>query len=221
MTAATIVMHNGPNTGGVFGHVFDFSGLPVLVRVILGLVVCIVLCTVFTTIAGFFTAKFKMHPFISTMATMLVIFGLVTYSTKGVSFGAIDPAIKKHDHPHHRQVPHHHPVGGGRGGRGVVHLEQDHLRQEPVRRGRQPRGGLRVRHLGVLGHRGRLRPGRRAVRLRLLAGVHPHERVRLGRLRPGLGDGRHRGLRGGRHLLHRRHRQESPAWWWACSSSPP
>ena len=90
MTAATIVMHNGPNTGGVFGHVFDFSGLPVLVRVFLALVVCVVLCTVFTTIAGFFTAKFKMHPFISTMATMLVIFGLVTYSTKGTSFGAID-----------------------------------------------------------------------------------------------------------------------------------
>ena len=93
MTAATIVMHNGPNTGGVFGHVFDFSGLPVLVRVFLALVVCVVLCTVFTTIAGFFTAKFKMHPFISTMATMLVIFGLVTYSTKGTSFGAIDSSI--------------------------------------------------------------------------------------------------------------------------------
>ena len=93
MTAATIVMHNGPNTGGVFGHVFDFSGLPVLVRVFLALVVCVVLCTVFTTIAGFFTAKFKMHPFISTMATMLVIFGLVTYSTKGTSFGAIDSTI--------------------------------------------------------------------------------------------------------------------------------
>ena len=95
MTAATIVMHNGPNTGGVFGHVFDFSGLPVLVRVFLALIVCIVLCTIFTTIAGFFTAKFKMHPFISTMATMLVIFGLVTYSTKGVSFGAIDPSIRQ------------------------------------------------------------------------------------------------------------------------------
>ena len=93
MTAATIVMHQGPNTGGVFGHVFDFSGLPVLVRVFLALVVCVVLCTVFTTIAGFFTAKFKMHPFISTMATMLVIFGLVTYSTKGTSFGAIDSTI--------------------------------------------------------------------------------------------------------------------------------
>ena len=95
MTAATIVMHQGPNTGGVFGHVFDFSGIPVPVRVILALVVCVVLCTVFTTIAGFFTAKFKMHPFISTMANMLVIFGLVTYSTKGVSFGAIDPSIRQ------------------------------------------------------------------------------------------------------------------------------
>ena len=93
MCAATIVMHNGPNTGGVFGHVFDFSGLPVLARVFLALIVCVVLCTVFTTIAGFFTAKFKMHPFISTMATMLVIFGLTTYSTKGTSFGAIDGTI--------------------------------------------------------------------------------------------------------------------------------
>lgn len=40
-----------------------------------------------------FTAKFKMHPFISTMANMLVIFGLITYATKGVSFGAIEPSI--------------------------------------------------------------------------------------------------------------------------------
>ena len=94
MTAATIVMHQGPNTGGVFGHIFDFSTMPVLVRVLLALVVCIVLCTVFTTIAGFFTAKFKMHPFISTMANMLVIFGLVTYSTKGVSFGGIETSIQ-------------------------------------------------------------------------------------------------------------------------------
>ena len=93
MTAATIVMHNGPNTGGVFGHVFDFSTMPVVARIIVALVVCIVLCTIFTTIAGFFTAKFKMHPFISTMANQLVIFGLVTYSTKGVSFGGIDGSI--------------------------------------------------------------------------------------------------------------------------------
>lgn len=93
MTAATIIMHQGVNTGGVFGHIFDFTGMPVIARVILALVVCIFLCTFFTTIAGFFTAKFKMHPFISTMANMLVIFGLVTYATKGVSFGAIEATI--------------------------------------------------------------------------------------------------------------------------------
>lgn len=93
MTAATIIMHNGPNTGSVFGHVFDFSTMPVGGRILLALVVCVVLCTLFTTIAGFFAAKFKMHPFISTMANMLVIFGLVTYSTKGVSFGGIEQSI--------------------------------------------------------------------------------------------------------------------------------
>ena len=93
MTAATIIMHQGVNTGSVFGHIFDFTNVPVVGRVILALVVCIVFCTVFTSIAGFFTAKFKMHPFISTMANMLVIFGLVTYATKGVSFGSIEATI--------------------------------------------------------------------------------------------------------------------------------
>ena len=93
MTAATIIMHQGVNTGSVFGIVFDFTGMPVVGRAILALVVCICLTTMFTTIAGFFTARFKMHPFISTMANMLIIFGLVTYATKGVSFGAIEPTI--------------------------------------------------------------------------------------------------------------------------------
>ena len=93
MVTATIIMHNGANTGGVFGHIFDFTKVPTPARVVLALVACIVLCTFFTSIAGFFTAKFKMHPFISTMANMLVIFGLVTYATKGVSFGAIEPTI--------------------------------------------------------------------------------------------------------------------------------
>ena len=95
MTTATIIMHQGINTGAVFGHVFDFTGMSVGARVVLALVVCILLCTFFTAIGGFFTAKFKMHPFISTMANMLVIFGLVTYATKGVSFGAIEPSIPK------------------------------------------------------------------------------------------------------------------------------
>ena len=93
MTTATIIMHQGINTGGVFGHIFFFTLLPIVVRMIFALIMCILLCTIFTTIAGFFTAKFKMHPFISTMANMLMIFGIVTYATKGVSFGAIEPTI--------------------------------------------------------------------------------------------------------------------------------
>ncbi len=93
MTTATIVMHQGVNTGAVFGHIFDFTKIPVGGRVVLALVLCIIFCTFFTSIAGFFTAKFKMHPFIATMANMLVIFGIVTYATKGVSFGAIESSI--------------------------------------------------------------------------------------------------------------------------------
>ncbi len=95
MVTSTIIMHQGVNTGAVFGHIFDFTGLPLGVRIVFALLMNIVLCTAFTSLAGFFTAKFKMHPFIATMSNMLIIFGLVTYATKGVSFGAIDPAIPK------------------------------------------------------------------------------------------------------------------------------
>ena len=80
-------------TGAVFGHVFDFSAMAPTAKALLALLMCVIFTTVFSMIAGFFMARFKMHPFISTMANMLIIFGLVTYATKGVSFGAIDFAI--------------------------------------------------------------------------------------------------------------------------------
>ena len=93
MVTATIIMHNGINTGAVFGHVFDFSAMPATAKALFALLMCVIFTTAFAMIAGFFMARFKMHPFISTMANMLIIFGLVTYATKGVSFGAIDSAI--------------------------------------------------------------------------------------------------------------------------------
>ena len=93
MVTATIIMHNGINTGAVFGHVFDFSAMAPTAKALLALLMCVIFTTVFSMIAGFFMARFKMHPFISTMANILIIFGLVTYATKGVSFGAIDFAI--------------------------------------------------------------------------------------------------------------------------------
>ena len=93
MVTATIIMHQGPNTGTVLGHAFDFTSWPLVGRALFALLLCVCFCTIFTSLAGFFMAKFKMHPFISTMANMLIIFGFVTYATKGVSFGAIEPEI--------------------------------------------------------------------------------------------------------------------------------
>ena len=95
MVLSTMIMHKGINTGALFGNVFDFTAMPVGVRIVLALVVCCCVTTLFTTIAGFFTARFKIHPFISTMANMLIMFGLITFATKGVSFGAIEMSINK------------------------------------------------------------------------------------------------------------------------------
>ena len=93
MVLATMIMHKGINTGAFFGAILDFSNIPMGVRIVMALVVCCIVTTAFAMFAGFFTAKFKIHPFISTMANMLIMFGLMTFATKGVSFGAIEFAI--------------------------------------------------------------------------------------------------------------------------------
>ena len=93
MVLSTMIMHKGINTGALLGHIYDFSTLPVGVRMVMALVVCCCITTAFATFAGFFTARFKIHPFISTMANMLIMFGLMTFATKGVSFGAIELQI--------------------------------------------------------------------------------------------------------------------------------
>ena len=93
MVISTVVMHKGVNTGSVFGKIFDLTGMSLGGRAFLALLLCILFSVLFTSLAGFFTAKFKIHPFVTTMSNMLIIFGLVTYGTKGVSFGAIESGI--------------------------------------------------------------------------------------------------------------------------------
>ena len=44
--------------------------------------------------AGVFTAKLKIHPFISTLATQLIIYGLLFFGTSGTPVGSIDGKIK-------------------------------------------------------------------------------------------------------------------------------
>lgn len=63
-----------------FGFTIDVVNWPVVPKVILAFLVPIILCTLFSTIAGFFTAKFKMHPFITTLSTQLLIYGLFMIS---------------------------------------------------------------------------------------------------------------------------------------------
>lgn len=53
-----------------------FVGMPVALKVVVALLLSILLCTLFTSIAGFFSAKFKMHPFITTLSTQLLMYGI-------------------------------------------------------------------------------------------------------------------------------------------------
>ena len=51
MVTATIIMHNGINTGSVFGHIFDFSAMAPVQKALLALATCIFLTTMFAMIA--------------------------------------------------------------------------------------------------------------------------------------------------------------------------
>lgn len=90
-----VILHDGPNVITFFGLApMDFTAVPMAVRVIMALVLSIILCTVFSAIAGFFTAKFKMHPFITTLSTQLLIYGFLYFSTTGTPTGGVESGIK-------------------------------------------------------------------------------------------------------------------------------
>lgn len=72
-----------------------FQGWPLGIRVLFGFVLAIFACTLISTIAGFFTAKFKMHAFISTLSTQLITFGLFAGITKNTFTGNPDPNVSK------------------------------------------------------------------------------------------------------------------------------
>lgn len=78
-----------------FGGSIDVSGFSWGVRIVIALLVCIVTCVLFSVIAGFFTAKFKMHPFITTLSTQLIIFGIMMVLYSSVPAFNINLDIKK------------------------------------------------------------------------------------------------------------------------------
>ena len=90
-----VLLHDGTNIIKFFGmDPWNFNSIPIGVRVVIALLLSCVLTTAFSCIAGFFTAKFKMHPFVTTLSTQLIIYGLLFYATSGVSAGNIDSSIK-------------------------------------------------------------------------------------------------------------------------------
>lgn len=89
-----IILHPGVNIIKVFGYAPNFDAVPMVLRVLMALAISVLLCVLFSAIAGFFTAKLNMHPFVTTLATQLIIFGLVCYATGTTSSGTIDSGIK-------------------------------------------------------------------------------------------------------------------------------
>ena len=93
--ATGLILHPGMNIVTFFGMgPWDFTGIPMAVRLIMALVISITLCVAFSAFAGVFSAKLKIHPFISTLATQLIIYGLLFFGTSGTPVGSIDGNIK-------------------------------------------------------------------------------------------------------------------------------
>lgn len=90
-----LILHPGQNIVTFFGlGPWDFTAMPMAARMIMALFLAIALCTLFCVFAGFFSAKFKIHPFISTLSTQLIIYGLLFFGTSGTPVGSIDSDIK-------------------------------------------------------------------------------------------------------------------------------
>ena len=90
-----LILHPGKNIV-MFFHMgpWNFTSLPLFGRLGLALFISIVLCVAFSAFAGYFSAQLKIHPFISTLATQLIIYGLLFFGTSGTPVGSIDSDIK-------------------------------------------------------------------------------------------------------------------------------
>lgn len=90
-----VILHKGENIVQFFGlGKWNFDAIPMVIRVVMALSLSVIFCTLFSALAGFFTAKFKMHPFITTLSTQLLIYGILYYATNGTPVGAMDPGVQ-------------------------------------------------------------------------------------------------------------------------------
>ena len=128
MTTATIIMHQGINTGGVFGHIFDFTGMPVVGRMILALVMCIILCTILYNDRRILHRQVQdasVHFHDGEHADDL---RSCYICDKGCIFRCDRAVSSEYGHPEDRRLPDDHHVGGCGGSHRMVYLEQDEIR---------------------------------------------------------------------------------------------
>lgn len=90
-TMITCMILNPTTTVTFFGLSFNgiYASLGFGGAVIVAILLSVVMCVLFSALAGFFSAKFKMHPFISTLGTSLIIWGLVGFGTNNIKTGNI------------------------------------------------------------------------------------------------------------------------------------
>jgi len=90
-----LILHPGQNIVTFFGlGPWNFTHLALVTRILLSISMSVLLCVLFSAFAGFFSAELKIHPFISTLATQLIIYGLLFFGTSGTPVGSIDGNIK-------------------------------------------------------------------------------------------------------------------------------
>ncbi len=88
-----LVTTTGKTSVTFFGKSPDFSAIPLGLRVVMAFALSIVACCLITGLAGFFTAKFKMHPYVATLATQLFTFGIMAGVTGNSFTGSPDPTV--------------------------------------------------------------------------------------------------------------------------------
>lgn len=90
-TMITCMILNPNTTVTFFGLSLTgiYSSLGFAGALVVALLLSALMCVIFSTIAGLFTAKFKIHPFISTLGTSLIIWGLIGFGTNNIKTGTI------------------------------------------------------------------------------------------------------------------------------------
>lgn len=96
-TLITCMMLNPNSATEIFGlslsDIYETIGF--VPTAILALLFTVIATTAFSALSGFFTAKFKIHPFVTTMGTALVVWGLCGYSTNNVKTGSVTDEASK------------------------------------------------------------------------------------------------------------------------------